>query len=132
MSGWGIARFDAQRESGLPSVLLIEAETPLMQRMAWILLEEGFETSKVAHASDAPDKVQEYQPDVIIMNNDMPDPQKQACIHELRTIVPNARIIDLHSASHAMQTEHKGADEYLHLPFDAQSLVEKVNVLLDR
>lgn len=114
----------------MPSVLLIEAETPLMQQMAWILLEEGYEMSKVAHASDAPDKVVEYQPDVIIVNNDMPDQQKLACINELRVMVPNARILDLHSAGHPLQKLHVGADEYLHLPFDADSLVEKVSMLL--
>jgi DNA-binding response OmpR family regulator len=109
---------------------MVEAESALMQRMAWILLEAGYETAKISYASEAIDRLRNYTPDIIIFNNDLPDEHKRTCVHELKAILPTVRILDLHSAGHPVQITHDtGADEYLHLPFDADSLLEKVAAL---
>lgn len=116
--------------SSLASVLMVEAEAALMQRMAWILLEAGYETAKISYASEAIARLESYTPDIIIFNNDLPDQHKRDCVHQLKTILPSVRILDLHSAAHPVQVKHDtGADEYLHLPFDADSLLEKVAAL---
>jgi DNA-binding response OmpR family regulator len=104
-----------------------------MQTMAWILLEAGYETAKISYASEAAERLKTYTPDVIIVNNDMPDEQKRQCVGQLKTALPSVRIIDLHSAGHPAQKLHdSGADDYLHLPFHADSLLEKIGVLIDR
>jgi two-component system, OmpR family, phosphate regulon response regulator OmpR len=116
------------------SVLLVEAEHDLMQRMGWILLEAGFITARVPLSTDVPAKIESFTPDVIVMNNDALDPERERMIRRLRSYVPQVRIIDVHAAAaaHRGDAPHAcGADEYLHLPFDADDLVGCVRRLLD-
>ena len=114
----------------MQSVLLVEAEIPLMQRMAWILLEAGFVTARVESASDVADTLSKYVPDVLVINNDMPEPRKRGCIDDFRSLVPSLRVLDIHSAGLAGAHTHvTGADDVLHMPFDAEDLVQKISTL---
>lgn len=114
----------------MPNVLLVEAERSLMQRMGWILLEAGFVTARVPFADDVEDKLATFTPDVIVMNNDHPADAKERIVRTFRRHLPHVRIIDVHTPAHAPPREHEcGADDYLHLPFDADDLVNAVEQL---
>lgn len=113
------------------SVLLVEAEIPLMQRMAWILLEAGFVTARVSHANDVPKTLGTYDPDIVVLNNDLPATTKRDCIDVMRNIKPQLRVLDVHSAGHDRTDAHgSGADDFLHMPFDAEDFVGKVTALI--
>ncbi len=111
----------------MPTVLLVEAETSLMQRMGWILLEAGYVTARVPFAADVPPKLRTFSPDVIVMNNEHADAARREMISLFRTTLPSVRVIDVHAAGHTVVRDHEtGADSYLHFPFDADDLVSAI------
>ncbi|HZP58292.1 MAG TPA: response regulator [Dehalococcoidia bacterium] len=114
-------------------MLLVEAEVSVMQRMAWILLEAGFVTARVESHDDADRTLIEYDPDVVVINNDLPEAVKRGCIDRFRYGRPRLRILDVHSAAYDASGAHDaGADDVLHMPFDAEDLIGKVRDLARR
>ena len=72
--------------------------------------------------------------DAVIVNSDDPPQDKWNLIQELRFRLPAANIIDLHSAAltNMRHIHASGADSYIHMPFDAATLLEELERLLAR
>ncbi len=116
----------------MASVLLIETDAPLVRLMSWFLLEAGYEVSKAEGLEVARDMAGQL-PVVIVFNSGLTADAKAAAILELRGISPRTRFLDISQAVPALGSERDtGADAYMNLPFDADSLVSCVRELEER
>jgi DNA-binding response OmpR family regulator len=108
----------------MTTVLNIQADKSTMRMMDWLLSEAGF---KVVNAIDAPPAnfADPHGPDVVIVNTNMRQDEKCACILALRGLLPDVSILDL-SIGAELSTYDTGADEYLNKPFSADDLIARV------
>ena len=112
----------------MTTVLNIQADEQTLRLMDWILSEEGF---IVVNALGAPPATLAHlhRPDVIIVNSDMSQDEKRACIVALHGLVPNVGVLDLGIAAE-LGTYDTGADQYLNKPFSADDLIARVRACI--
>lgn len=108
----------------MTTVLNIQADERTMHLMDWILSEAGF---IVVNALGAPPATfaHPHRPDVVIVNTNMSQDEKCACILALRGLLPHVFVLDL-SIGAELDTYDTGADQYLNKPFTADGLISRV------
>lgn len=111
-------------------VLVVGWDQILLSRICWILTEDGHEPQAFETTSDALSASDAGNPDVIIINTDLPAPEKEARINILRERFGDAPILDVTRRATNPRYE-TDADDYLSKPFHADTLLEKIALLLD-
>jgi excisionase family DNA binding protein len=124
-------------ESGKRKVLIVDDDQELVELIVDVLDKDGrFEVRTVNNGFDAGMMVKEYHPDLIVLDVMLPDINgKEVCqrvrgdksMDDVRIIcisgmVEEDKIEDLKSA---------GANEFLHKPFEVETLIERMCGLLD-
>ncbi len=124
-------------ESGRRKVLLVDDDTELVEIMTKFLEEDGRFDVKIATTGfDAGMLVKEYRPDMLVLDVMLPDINgKEVCqrvradstMEEVRILcisgmIEEDKIQDLRLA---------GADDFMHKPFDAEQLIERMCKMLD-
>ncbi|MSQ95892.1 MAG: response regulator [Gemmataceae bacterium] len=124
-------------ESGRRKVLLVDDDTELVEIMTKFLEEDGRFDVKIATTGfDAGMLVKEYRPDMLVLDVMLPDINgKEVCqrvradstMEEVRILcisgmIEEDKIQDLRLA---------GADDFMHKPFDAEHLIERMCKMLD-
>ena len=124
-------------ESGKRKVLIVDDDQELVELIVDVLEKDGrFEVRTVNNGFDAGMMVKEYHPDLIVLDVMLPDINgKEVCqrvrgdksMDDVRIIcisgmVEEDRIEDLKAA---------GANDFLHKPFEVETLIERMCALLD-
>jgi excisionase family DNA binding protein len=124
-------------ESGKRKVLIVDDDLELVELIVDVLDKDGrFEVRTVNNGFDAGMMVKEYHPDLIVLDVMLPDINgKEVCqrvrgdksMDDVRIIcisgmVEEDKIEDLKSA---------GANNFLHKPFEVETLIERMCSLLD-
>lgn len=124
-------------ESGRRKVLLVDDDTELVEVMTKFLEEDGrFEVKIATTGFDAGMLVKEYRPDLLVLDVMLPDINgKEVCqrvradntMEEVRILcisgmIEEDKIQDLRLA---------GADDFMHKPFDAEQLIERMCKMLE-
>jgi excisionase family DNA binding protein len=124
-------------ESGKRRVLIVDDDQELVELIVDVLEKDGrFEVRTVNNGFDAGMMVKEYHPDLIVLDVMLPDINgKEVCqrvrsdksMDDVRIIcisgmVEEEKIEDLKSA---------GANDFLHKPFEVETLIERMCGLLD-
>src|SRR5437763_128912 len=124
-------------ESGRRKVLLVDDDTELVEVMTKFLEEDGRFDVKIATTGfDAGMLVKEYRPDMLVLDVMLPDINgKEVCqrvradstMEEVRILcisgmIEEDKIQDLRLA---------GADDFMHKPFDAEMLIERMCKMLE-
>ena len=106
------------------TVLNIQADEGIMRIMERILTGAGF---TVVNALGAPPATFEHphRPDVVIVNTNMSQEEKRACIVALHGLLPDVLVLDL-SIDAERGDYDTGADQYLNKPFSAEDLIARV------
>lgn len=112
-------------------VLVIGWDRKLLSRISWILTEEGYDPvafESTAEALEAPDA---GEPDIIIINTDLPESDKEVRIDALRDRFGDLPVLDVTRRATNPRYE-TDADAYLSKPFDADSLLEQLEEFAQR
>jgi excisionase family DNA binding protein len=124
-------------ESGRRKVLLVDDDTELVEIMTKFLEEDGrFEVKIATTGFDAGMLVKEYRPDMLVLDVMLPDINgKEVCqrvradstMEEVRILcisgmIEEDKIQDLRLA---------GADDFMHKPFDAEMLIDRMCKMLE-
>ncbi len=124
-------------ESGKRRVLIVDDDQELVELIQDVLEKDGrFEVRTADNGFDAGMMVKEYHPDLIVLDVMLPDINgKEVCqrvrgdktMDDVRIIcisgmVEEDRIEDLKAA---------GANDFLHKPFEVETLIERMCALLD-
>ena len=124
-------------ESGRRKVLLVDDDTELVEVMTKFLEEDGRFDVKIATTGfDAGMLVKEYRPDMLVLDVMLPDINgKEVCqrvradstMEEVRILCISGMIED----DKIQDLRLAGADDFMHKPFDAEQLIERMCKMLE-
>ena len=120
----------------LPKLLIIDDDAHLRESLAEVLELDGFECHQAGDAGKGIAEAGKVNPDVVIMDIQLPDSSGFQICQELRKrskttilIMMTGRFL---SAEEKKQGFELGADEYITKPFDLAELSVRIKQLLSR
>jgi len=118
-----------------PKVLIVDDEPDVLLTLKMILADEGFDPALAADGETALRRIDEEQPDVVLLDIMMPVLDGWFVLAELagrvrrpRVIVCSAKTAEA-DVSRALEL---GADEYVRKPWEADALVATIRSVLAR
>lgn len=118
------------------SVLVIDDDAHLRESLAEVLELEGFSCLQAGTAKSGIDAAKKNNPDVVIMDIQLPDSSGFQICQELRKASRETVLIMMTgrflSAEEKTQGFSLGADEYITKPFDLRELSIRIRQLLGR
>lgn len=113
--------------------LLIVDHDPLLQRnLALSLRQAGLHITTATTAAEAMALIQQASPDLILLDAHLPDMDRLAALHQLRTITTAPVLFATAQRCEAEEALclEAGADDYLVKPFDQDVLLARIHVAL--
>jgi DNA-binding response OmpR family regulator len=120
----------------LPKLLIIDDDAHLRERLAEVLELDGFECHQAGAAKEGIAAAQKLEPEVVIMDIQLPDSSGFQICQELRK--RSKTVILIMMTGRFLSSEEKkqgfelGADEYITKPFDLAELSARIKQLLSR
>jgi excisionase family DNA binding protein len=124
-------------ESGKRKVLIVDDDQELVELINDVLEKDGrFEVRTVNNGFDAGMMVKEYHPDLIVLDVMLPDINGREVCQRVRTdkSMDDVRIICISGMVEEDKIEDlkaAGANDFLHKPFEVETLIERMCGLLD-
>ncbi|HEX3724890.1 MAG TPA: response regulator [Pirellulales bacterium] len=124
-------------ESGKRKVLIVDDDQELVELIVDVLDKDGrFEVRTVNNGFDAGMMVKEYHPDLIVLDVMLPDINGKEVCQRVRTdkSMDDVRIICISGMVEDDKIEDlkaSGANDFLHKPFEVETLIERMCNLLD-
>jgi len=124
-------------ESGKRKVLLVDDDVDIVEMINRALEEDGrFEVKIAANGFDAGMMVKEYRPDLIVLDVMLPDINGKEVCHRVRSDVTleDVRILCISGMIEDDKIQDlrlAGADDFMHKPFDAEQLIERMFKMLE-
>ena len=118
----------------MANILVVEDEQDLLQVMSLKLIREGHEVFTAVNGQEALLKIEEYCPDLIILDVMLPEVSGWDICTQIRlqSAVPIIMVTALSGDQDVVKGLNLGADEYVTKPFQLQTLVARVNAMLRR
>jgi DNA-binding response OmpR family regulator len=122
--------------TNLPKLLIIDDDAHLRESLAEVLDLDGFECHQAGDAKDGIAAAQKLEPQVVIMDIQLPDSSGFQICQELRK--RSKTVILIMMTGRFLSSEEKkqgfelGADEYITKPFDLAELSARIKQLLSR
>lgn len=124
-------------ESGKRKVLLVDDDAELVELILKFLEEDGrFETRVAQNGFDAGMMVKEYHPDLIVLDVMLPDINGKEVCHRVRadSTLEDVRILCMSGMveeDKIQELKLAGADDFIHKPFEVESLIDRMCAQLD-
>ncbi len=125
-------------ESGKRKVLIVDDDEELVELIADVLERDGrFEVRSVNNGFDAGMMVKEYRPDLIVLDVMLPDINGKEVCQRVRSDKTHGRRADHLHLRHGRRGQDRasckaaGANDFMHKPFEVETLVERMCQLLD-
>jgi excisionase family DNA binding protein len=124
-------------ESGRRKVLLVDDDVELVEVMTKFLEEDGrFEVKIATTGFDAGMLVKEYRPDMIVLDVMLPDINGKEVCQRVRadSTMEDVRILCISGMIEDDKIQDlrlAGADDFMHKPFDAEQLIDRMCKMLD-
>ncbi len=109
-----------------PSILLVDDDVTLRERLARALRERGFDVRTAGSADEAMEQVRADSPEMAVLDLRMPGRSGLDLLREMREHDPSTRILVLTgygSIATAVEATKLGAEGYLPKPVDADELL---------
>ena len=117
-----------------PKILIADDEANIRKVITLLLKEQGYEVKAVGNGREAVDALLEFQPDVILLDQQMPVCTGVEAFDEIKRLRPNQTVIFVTafgSISLAVDTVKKGAYDFIEKPFDNDNLILTVQRALE-
>jgi excisionase family DNA binding protein len=124
-------------ESGKRKVLLVDDDAELVELILKFLDEDGrFETRVAQNGFDAGMMVKEYHPDLIVLDVMLPDINGKEVCQRVRadSNLEDVRILCMSGMveeDKIQELKLAGADDFIHKPFEVETLIERMCAQLD-
>jgi DNA-binding response OmpR family regulator len=117
-----------------PRVLVVDDERALRELLEYGLGQAGFTVRSVAEGSAALPLLEDWSPDVIVLDVMLPDRHGLALLPEIRrfTTAPVVMLTARTEIAEKVAGLSAGADDYVGKPFDLEELVARLRTLLRR
>lgn len=116
-------------------VLIVDDEAAILENLAPFLSRAGFSVEKAEDGIVALEKIESFQPDIVILDVMMPNMDGRQVLRELRrndNWVPVILLTQVGDATERAMALTEGADDYLNKPYDPHELVARINSILRR
>ena len=124
-----------QASSDAPRVLVVDDEAMLADLLSQALRHEGWETATAKDGLDALAKATSFQPDVVILDVQMPRMDGLETLERLRARDPELPVLFL-TARDDMRDKIQGltvgGDDYVTKPFGLEEVVARIRAILRR
>ncbi len=117
---------DEAVRDGVPTLLLVDDDEVLRERLARALRERGFAVTTARGGEEALELARRETPEYAVVDLRMPGPSGIEVLDELRAIDPATRVLMLTgygSIATAVEATRRGAVGYLSKPADADEIV---------
>lgn len=114
----------------LKKIILFDDDEDILAICRYILEEDGWEVIAFTDCVNAAAKVEQYQPDIILMDNWIPDSGGIEATRAIKRVesIRDIPVIYFSANSDIQQlTEQAGAESYLAKPFDLNQLLAAVH-----
>ena len=118
-----------------PKVLIVDDEKPFLDVLAPFLKRSGFLVETAPDGNVALERIDEFEPDVIVLDVLIPGPDGREVCRRLRdqgNWTPIIMLSQIGSPQERAMSLEEGADDYLNKPFDPGELVARIRALLRR
>lgn len=118
-----------------PIVLLVDDEEAIRLGLASALQRASFRVVEARDGREALRKVEQHQPDVIVLDILMPEMDGREVCRRLRQAgnwTPVVMLTQIQATGEKISSLEEGADDYLNKPFDSYELIARVRALLRR
>lgn len=115
-------------------ILIADDEAPIRRVMSLVLREAGYEVLAVENGQKAVDVLLDFDPHVILLDQQMPVLTGTQALKQIRTIRPDQIVILVTaygSVSLAVDAVKKGAYDFIEKPFDNDNLILTVERALE-
>jgi DNA-binding response OmpR family regulator len=118
----------------LPRILVVDDEHLIVDSLTYSLRQEGFDVKAVDDGSLALEAVQQYQPDVVVLDVMLPGLNGIEVCRQLRmfSAVPVIMLTARSDEIDRILGLEIGADDYLVKPFSFRELLARIHALLRR
>ena len=116
-------------------VLLVDDEKTITANLSPLLQWSGFEVDVATDGIEALEKVAGFQPDIIVLDVDMPRMDGRTVLKALRAQENWVPIILLTKHGESLERTmalEAGADDYLNKPFESHELIARIKAILRR
>jgi CheY-like chemotaxis protein len=112
-------------------ILVVDDEQDIVTIIGKVLKKNGYEITTAKDGLECIDKVSREQPDLILLDNMMPNMDGPAVLSKLKASketqgIPVIMVTALADQEHITGAQKSGAVEYIVKPFDYEVLLEKV------
>ncbi|WP_336274579.1 response regulator transcription factor [Vreelandella indica] len=116
-------------------VLVVDDEPNIVLSLEFLMEQAGFEVVTAEDGEQALARVNDSQPDLLLLDISLPGISGFDVLERLRNEEATAQLPIIMLTAHGRDVEREkgmalGADDYITKPFSTQSLVEKVKALL--
>jgi two-component system, OmpR family, response regulator len=115
------------------TLLLIEDDKELVKYLKDYLTSEGFSVKSVVNGSEAKEILKKIQPDLVVLDLNLPDLQGESLCKEIKKDNPHLPVIILtgkNTLNDKLNAFGIGADDYVTKPFNAEELLARIKVRL--
>ena len=125
-----------QKNTNGIKILLVDDEQDIVTIIGKVLKKNGYEITTAKDGLDCIDKVSREQPDLILLDNMMPNMDGPTTLSKLKASkktadIPVIMVTALADQEHITGAQKGGAIEYIIKPFDYTVLLEKIAQALE-
>jgi DNA-binding response OmpR family regulator len=116
-----------------PSILIVEDDKEFLKYLKDLLIKNGYTVKSVNKGIDAVNTIDEQEPDLVILDLNLPDMQGEGVCAEIRKAHPKLPIVMLTSKaaiSEKVQGLNVGADDYITKPFIPDEFMARLKARL--
>ncbi|HAA45797.1 MAG: response regulator receiver protein [Halomonas sp. 54_146] len=119
----------------MAKVLVVDDEPNIVLSIEFLMEQAGFEVVTAEDGEQALARVNDSQPDLLLLDISLPGISGFDVLERLRSEAATAQLPIIMLTAHGRDVEREkgmalGADDYITKPFSTQALVEKVKALL--
>ncbi len=119
-------------ETDVANVLIIDDDPAISRMLRLSLLGHGFTVRIAVHGQDGLERLDESEPDVIVLDLQMPVMDGRAFYRELRSRGFRTPVMILSAFGADKARAELGAESYLNKPFEPDELVDRVRSLVQK
>ncbi len=122
--------FVMKNENIPPKVMIIEDEKDLCLMLSYILKKHNYFTSCVNSLKEATCQIKKFKPEIVFLDNHLPDGSGSDFIRQLKKMCPVTKIIMMtahDSPKDVTKAFANGADYFISKPFNTATIQRMVN-----